>query len=81
MCVPTNAEIRISYSVDGGPPAVSGPTNLGNHQEFCETRSTMAVIPLSAGLHTITPYWRVQSATNVQAAVISRCVTVEGYTQ
>src|SRR4051794_23423713 len=53
ICVSAGAEARIVYSVDGSNPRVFGATNLANHQEFCETRATMAVIPLSTGKHKI----------------------------
>src|ERR1700712_2523306 len=62
--VDTLAEIRVGYSIDGGPvqEKVYGPGNLANHTEFWQTRSTIAVIPLRAGAHKITPYWRISGA-------------------
>jgi hypothetical protein len=81
--VDTNAEVRVSYSVDGGPPQEDtfGPANLANHQEFFEARAVIAVIPLSAGTHTITPHWRVSGIAGKQAFMDSRCMTVESRTR
>jgi len=81
ICVDPGAEVRISYSVDGGAPAVFGPTNFANHQEFCETRSTLAIIPLAAGNHTIRPFWRVSGVGGKRADFVQGCVTAEGRTQ
>ena len=59
--VDPGAEVRIGYKVDAGPirEGVFGPANLANHQEFWETRATMAIIPLPAGVHAVSPYWRI----------------------
>ena len=83
QCVDANAEVRIAYSIDGGIPqeGVFGPSNFANHQEFCETRMTMAVIPLSAGTHTIRPHWRVSGSSEKEAVDVGRCITVESRTQ
>jgi hypothetical protein len=83
QCVDPNAEVRIAYSIDGGTPqeGAFGPSNFANHQEFCETRMTMAVIPLSPGTHTITPHWRVSGSSEKQAVDVSRCITVESRTR
>jgi hypothetical protein len=81
--VDATAEVRLSYSIDGGPPQedVFGPANLANHQEFFEGRHLMAVIPLGPGVHTINPVWRVSGAPGLNAIMDSRCATVEGFTQ
>ena len=81
ICVEPVAEIRVGYSVDGGAPGVFGPTNLANHQEFCETRSTIAVVPLPAGIHTIRPFWRVSGANGKVGTFIQGCVTAESATR
>lgn len=80
-CVDSNAEIRLAYSVDNGPPTNFGPTNFANHQEFCETRATLAVIPLGPGFHTIQPVFRVSGANGLTGIVGTRCTTVEGFTR
>jgi len=82
MGVVPDAEIRVGYSIDGGPvrEKVYGPGNLANHQEFWETRSTIAVIPLSAGSHTVTPYWRISGSADKSGAFEGGCFTVEGRT-
>jgi hypothetical protein len=81
--VDTNAEVRVSYRIDGGPPRedVFGPANLANHQEFFEARTVIALIPLPAGTHTITPVWRVSGAAGKNAFMDSRCMTVESRTR
>jgi hypothetical protein len=81
--VETNAEVRVSYRVNGGAPQedVFGPANLANHQEFFEARTVIALIPLSAGNNTITPVWRVSGAPGKQAFMDSRCMTVETRTR
>jgi hypothetical protein len=80
-CVDSNAEIRLAYSVDNGPPTTFGPANLANHQEFCETRDTLAVIPLGPGFHTIRPFFRVNGPNGRIGVVGTRCTTVEGFTR
>jgi hypothetical protein len=75
------AEVRVAYAVDGGSPSLFGPTNFANHQEFFETRATIAVIPLPAGTHTITPLWRVSGAAGTQATIVNGCVTAERTTK
>jgi hypothetical protein len=81
--VDTLSEVRVSYSVDGGAPQedVFGPANLANNQEFREARAVIALIPLPAGTHTITPMWRVSGVAGKNAVTDSRCVTVETRTK
>src|SRR3954453_22169107 len=81
ICVDDLAEVRVAYSVDGGPPAVFGPTNFANHQQFCETRATMAIVPVPAGLHSITPYWRVSGASGKSATFVQGCLSAESTTK
>lgn len=80
-CVDSNAEIRLAYSVDGGPPTAFGPTNFANHQQFCETRNTLAVIPLGPGVHTIRPVFRISGPSGLTGIIGTRCTTVEGFTR
>ena len=77
--VDPGAEVRVAYSVDGGPPqeGVFGPANLANHQEFFEARTVIAVIPLPRGGHTITAHWRVSGVSGKRATIDNRCMTVE----
>ena len=77
MHVDPAAEVRISYSIDGGSALENrfGPANL-DHQEFAEARTLIAVIPLPAGTHSIVPFWRVSGAAGTGAAVGSRCATI-----
>jgi hypothetical protein len=80
--VDIDAEVRVSYSVDGIVPQenVFGPANLANHQEYYEGREVTAVIPLGPGSHTITPYWRISGAAGKAAYMDKRCLTVESAT-
>jgi hypothetical protein len=82
MGVDPDAEVRLAYVIDGGSPqeGVYGPANFANHQQFWETRATIAVIPLAAGRHTISAYWRVSGATGKNAVTTMRCMTVEART-
>jgi hypothetical protein len=77
--IDVDAEIRLAYSIDGGPPQenVFGPANLANHQQYWEARAATAVIPLAAGTHTITPLWRVSGASGKNAIINQRCMSVE----
>jgi hypothetical protein len=75
------AEARVAYSVDGSGPTSFGPANFANHQEFAETRSTIAVIPLQAGTHTVRPVWRVSGVAGKRATFVAGCVTVESSTR
>jgi hypothetical protein len=80
--VDSHAEVRVGYSIDGGPvqEKVYGPGNLANNTEFWQTRSTLAVIPLASGSHTVTPYWRISGSGGSKAAFEGGCFTVEGRT-
>jgi hypothetical protein len=83
MGVDTLAEVRVGYSIDGGPvrEKVYGPGNLANHTEFWQTRSTIAVIRLGRGVHRITPYWRISGVAGKQGYFENGCFTVEGRTR
>ncbi|MEZ5097676.1 MAG: hypothetical protein R2731_17230 [Nocardioides sp.] len=83
MGVDTLAEVRVGYSIDGGAvqEKVYGPGNLANHTEYWQTRSTIAVIPLGAGTHTVTPYWRISGTAGKSGFFEGGCFTVEGRTK
>src|SRR5260370_4423717 len=59
--IDADAEIRLAYSIDGGPPPenVFGPANLANHQPYWQARAATAVIPPAASTHPITTFWTV----------------------
>ena len=80
--VDTLAEVRVGYQIDNGPiqERVFGPANLANHDEYWETRSTLAVIPVGPGTHTITPYWRISGSTGKTGYFQTGCFTAEGRT-
>lgn len=81
--VDAGAEVRIGYSIDGAAPVegVFGPANLANHQEFWETRATMAIVRLPAGVHSVAPYWRISGVAGKNAFMTTRCATIEGFTK
>lgn len=81
--VDTLAEVRVGYSMDGGPvrEKVYGPGNLANHTEYWQTRSTIAVISLRSGSHTVTPYWRISGAAGKTGFFEGGCFTVESQTR
>jgi hypothetical protein len=74
-CVPPDSEVRVSYAVDEEAPQIFGPTNFANNQPFCQTHTTIAVIPIPPGRHTIQPFFRLQGPG--EGAMINRCVTVD----
>lgn len=78
--VDPDAEIRLDYSVDGGPAQENafGPANLADHQQFGEGRLATAVVPLTAGVHTVTPYWRISGIAGKGATLGQRCLTAIG---
>jgi hypothetical protein len=82
MGVDELAEVRVGYSIDGGPvqEKVFGPGNLANHMDFWQTRNAMAVIPLRKGTHTVTPYWRISGSAGKAGFFEDGCFTVEGQT-
>lgn len=79
--VDVDAEIRLGYSIDGGPIKFFGPQNLANHTQYWETRNNMSVAPIAAGTHTIKAYWRVSGAAGKTAIMDDRCLTAEKSTQ
>lgn len=82
MGVSEQAEIRVGYQVDKGPirEKYYGPGNLANHTDFWQTRNAMAVISLSKGKHTVTPYWRISGSPGSGGAYEGGCFVVEGRT-
>lgn len=79
--VDVGAEIRLGYSIDGGPVTFFGPQNLANHTEYWETRNNLSVAPIGAGIHTIKAYWRVSGVAGKTAIMDDRCLTAEKSTQ
>lgn len=81
--VSPNAEMRLSWSVDGG--AVSdytfGPGNIAENQQFDGTRTVMDVIPLGPGTHTLTPEVRLSGISSTSGIVDRLCVVAEAYTK
>lgn len=81
--VSPNAEMRLSWSVDGG--AVSdytfGPGNIAENQQFDGTRTVMDVIRLGPGTHTLTPEVRLSGASTTSGIVDRLCVVAEAFTK
>lgn len=74
--VDANSEMRVVFSVDGGSGAYLGPQNFANHTDFWQTRSTIAVIAIPPGVHTIQPQFFVQGAAGATGFIDDRCMTV-----
>ena len=76
--VDPGAEVRVAYSVDGAAPRENayGPANLADHQQYYETRAVSAVIPLTAGSHSVAAFWRVEGPPGRSAYLDMRCLTV-----
>jgi len=79
--VDVDAEIRLGYTIDGGPITFFGPQNLANHTQYWENRNNMSVAPIAAGIHTIKAYWRVSGVAGKAAIMDDRCLTAEKSTQ
>ena len=81
--VSPNAEMRLSWSVDGG--AVSdytfGPGNIAENQQFDGTRTVMDVIRLGPGTHALTPEVRLSGASSTSGIVDKLCVVAEAFTK
>ena len=79
--VDDKAEIRLGYSVDGGPVEHFGPQNFANHTQYWETRYNLSVATIGAGVHTIVPFWRISGIPSAQGVMDDRCLTAERVTQ
>ena len=78
--VDTLAEIRLGYRVDAGAVQTPGAQNFANHTEYWQTRHSMVVMYVPAGVHTIRPYWRISGAAGKNGVIAARCLTAEAYT-
>ena len=74
--VDSGAEMRVTFGVDNGPTLYSGPQNFANHTEYYQARSTVAVISIPPGAHTIRPYVFVQGPVGSAGYVDDRCMVV-----
>ena len=74
--IDSSAEMRLLFSLDGGAPAYLGPQNLANHTEYYQTRTTVAVISVPPGSHTITPFFFVSGTPGHSGWVDDRCMIV-----
>jgi len=81
--VSPNAEMRLSWSVDGGPVSdyAFGPGNIAENQQFDGTRTVMDVIHLGAGTHTLTPEVRLSGSSTTSGIVDRLCVVAEAFTK
>ena len=80
--VTVNAEMRLSWSVDGHAVRdyTYGPGNIAENQQFWGTRTVMNLIPLGPGTHTLTPEVRLSGNTTTSGIVSRLCVAAEAYT-
>jgi hypothetical protein len=78
--VDTLAEIRLGYRIDAGAVQTPGAQNFANHTEYWQTRHSMVVMYVPAGVHTIRPYWRISGAAGKNGIIAARCLTAESYT-
>jgi hypothetical protein len=76
--VDMDAEVRVAYSVDGGPAHENalGPADFGDVQQFSEARAVTAATALGPGTHTIAAVWRVNGPAGKTAHIDKRCLTV-----
>ena len=74
------AEIRLGYRIDAGSVQTPGAQNFANHTEYWQTRHSMVVMWVPAGVHQIRPYWRISGAAGKNGVIASRCLTAESYT-
>lgn len=74
--IDATAELRLTFGIDNGPTLYSGPQNLANHAEYYQARSTVAVLSIPPGVHTIRPYVFVQGAPGLSGYVDDRCMIV-----
>jgi hypothetical protein len=78
--VSANAEIRVGYSVDGGPVQTPGAQNFANYTQYWQTRHSMVVMYIRPGTHSVQPYWRISGGAGTNGVISSRCLTAEAYT-
>lgn len=71
------AEIRLGYSVDGGPVQHFGPQNLANNTQYWETRYNLSVATINPGVHSIVPFWRISGGPGATGTMDDRCLTAE----
>lgn len=74
--VDTDAELRLGFSIDGGAPFFAGPQNLANNQQYWAARSTVAVLTIPPGSHTIRPMWLVNGVAGKLGILDDRCMIV-----
>jgi hypothetical protein len=77
--VSPNAEMRLSWSVDGHGvnDYTYGPGNIAENQQFWGTRTVMDVIHLGPGIHTLTPEVRLSGNPSTSGIVARLCAVAE----
>jgi hypothetical protein len=80
--VSVNAEMRLSWSVDGHAVRdyAFGPGNIAENQQFWGTRTVMDVIHLGPGIHTLRPEVRLSGNPSTSGIVSRVCAIAEAYT-
>jgi hypothetical protein len=71
-----NAELRLTFSLDGAAGIYAGPQNLANHTDFYMTRNALAVLSIPPGSHTITPNVFVSGSAGNLGVVDDRCMFI-----
>lgn len=74
--VPPDAEVRLGFSIDGAAPVYLGPQNLANAVQYYQSRSTLAVVTVPPGRHTVRPFWFVSGAGAELGVMDDRCLFV-----
>lgn len=74
--VDADAELRLAFSLDNGAPFYAGPQNLANNQQFWEGRSTVAVVSIPPGSHSLKAMWMVSGVSGKGGYMDDRCMLV-----
>jgi hypothetical protein len=75
--VDADSEIRLGYSIDGGPVQFFGPQNFANHTQYWQTRYNLSVVPIGYGDHSIRPFWKINGSAGKKGVLDDRCLTLE----
>lgn len=78
--VSNNAEMRLSWSIDGGTPTDYhyGPGNIAENQQFDGTRTVVDIAGgLGSGAHTIQPEVRISGGSTTSGTVLHLCTLAQ----
>lgn len=74
--VDADAELRLAFSLDNAAPAYAGPQNLANNAQYWEGRSTVAVVSIPPGSHSLKAMWLVNGVAGKTAIMDDRCMII-----